>query len=65
MVELGPDVRAWGTYPGGQSGNPASSRYVDRIRAWSNGELDTLFVPGTVAAAQARARSELDLTPAR
>jgi penicillin amidase len=65
VVELGPEIRAWGVYPGGQSGNPASSRYVDRIRAWSNGELDTLFVPGTVAAAQARARSELDLTPAR
>jgi penicillin amidase len=65
VVELGPEIRAWGVYPGGQSGNPASSRYVDRIRAWSEGELDTLFVPGTVAAAQPRTRSELDLTPAR
>jgi len=25
VVELGPEVRAWGTYPGGQSGHPASS----------------------------------------
>ena len=31
VVELGPDIRAWATYPGGQSGNPASSRYRDRI----------------------------------
>jgi penicillin amidase len=65
VVELGPEVRAWGIYPGGQSGNPASSRYVDRLRAWSSGELDTLFVPRTVAAAQVRVRSVLDLTPAR
>lgn len=45
VVELGDDVRAWGTYPGGQSGNPASSRYVDRLPLWSDGVLDTLFTP--------------------
>lgn len=65
VVELGPEIRAWGVYPGGQSGNPASSRYLDRLRAWSEGELDTLFVPQTVAAAQVRAQSALDLAPAR
>ena len=48
VVELGPQVRAWGTYPGGQSGNPASARYDDRIRQWSEGQLDTLLVPATV-----------------
>ena len=48
LVELGPQVRAWGTYPGGQSGNPASARYDDRIRQWSEGQLDTLLVPATV-----------------
>ena len=45
VVELGPNVRAWGIYPGGQSGNPASTRYRDRIAKWSNGELDSLQVP--------------------
>jgi penicillin amidase len=45
VVELGPEVRAWGIYPGGQSGNPASSRYRDRIERWSQGLLDTLRVP--------------------
>jgi penicillin amidase len=65
VVELGPEVRAWGVYPGGQSGNPASSHYVDGVRPWSDGELDTLFVPRDTLAAKPRARSFLDLRPAQ
>jgi penicillin amidase len=45
VVELGPDVRAWTIYPGGQSGNAASSRYADRLDRWSAGELDAALVP--------------------
>jgi penicillin G amidase len=45
VVELGPEVRAWGVYPGGQSGNPASRRYDDRIPAWRDGELAQLRFP--------------------
>ena len=47
VVELAPEVRAWGIYPGGQSGNPASARYRDRVRRWSEGSLDTLRTPRT------------------
>ena len=65
VVELGPEVRGWGIYPGGQSGNPASSRYLDRLAAWSDGRLDTLFVPRTAAAANGSVVSELRLEPAR
>jgi penicillin amidase len=45
VVELGRDVRAWGTYPGGQSGNPASPRYDDGIPLWKNGDLAELRFP--------------------
>lgn len=45
VVELGPTVHAWGTYPGGQSGNPVSSRYADRLPKWAAGTLDTLRFP--------------------
>ncbi|MEW5916407.1 MAG: penicillin acylase family protein [Gemmatimonadota bacterium] len=62
VVELGPNVRAWGTYPGGQSGNPASSRYRDRIKTWSDGELDSLTVPA-VAADLTNPRHTLRLRP--
>jgi penicillin amidase len=49
VVELGPELRAWGTYPGGQSGNPASPRYADRIAQWQRGELAPLRIPRTPA----------------
>jgi penicillin amidase len=45
VVELGPKLRAWGVYPGGQSGNPASSRYLDRLSRWRDGELESLRFP--------------------
>jgi penicillin amidase len=64
VVELGDEVRAQATYPGGQSGHPASVRYDDRLAAWSEGRLDTLRVPRTpsdLPAAQRRA--ELTLAP--
>jgi penicillin amidase len=66
VVELGPEVRAWGVYPGGQSGNPASSRYLDRIPLWVGGELDTLRfprAPDEIGAAHTLAR--LTLVPGR
>ncbi len=47
VVELGTPLRAWGIYPGGQSGNPASSRYLDRLPRWQAGTLDSLEVPAT------------------
>jgi penicillin amidase len=45
VVDLGPDIRAWTTYPGGQSGNPLSARYRDRIDEWSRGELEEVRFP--------------------
>ena len=62
VVELAPEVRAWGIYPGGQSGNPASSRYRDRIQRWSNGRLDTRRLPRSAGDLE-RVRSRLTLTP--
>ncbi len=49
VVELGPTVRAWAIYPGGQSGNPVSTRYDDRLDAWLHGRLDSLVVPASAA----------------
>lgn len=63
VVELGPEVRAWGTYPGGQSGNPASSRYLTGLEHWRNGTLDTLRVPKNPGELGARERSRLTLEP--
>jgi penicillin amidase len=50
VVELGPEVRAWATYPGGQSGNPSSPRYTDRLKLWENGELAPVWFPKEIPA---------------
>jgi penicillin amidase len=50
VVQLGPTIHAWGIYPGGQSGNPASPRYLDHLDKWSRGELDSLRVPAFLEA---------------
>jgi penicillin amidase len=66
VVELGDEVRAWGTYPGGQSGNPVSRRYDDRLKHWAAGELDTLRFPHTAADLSGKTlTSTLNLTPER
>jgi penicillin amidase len=49
VVELGTEVAAHGIYPGGQSGNPVSPRYDDRLTGWKNGELDELRFPQQAA----------------
>ncbi len=64
VVEMGDEIFAQATYPGGQSGHPASARYDDRLADWIAGRLDTLRVPrteGALPATQRRAR--LTLSP--
>ena len=66
VVELGPEVRAWGTYPGGQSGNPVSPRYADRLPRWVAGELEPLVFPRDSAdLMRAGVSAALTLTPER
>jgi len=39
VVELGPEVKGYGVYPGGQTGNPGSGRYTEFLDTWLNGGL--------------------------
>ncbi|MFV1883831.1 MAG: penicillin acylase family protein [Balneola sp.] len=39
VVELGPEVKGWGVYPGGPSGNPGSPNYDSMLETWRIGEL--------------------------
>ena len=43
IVELGPEIKAYGLYPGGQSGNPGSPYYDNMIDDWNAGELYPLW----------------------
>lgn len=42
VVELGPEVRAWGNYPGGQSGHPGSRFYDSFVDDWAAGKAAEL-----------------------
>jgi penicillin amidase len=39
VVELGPEVKGWGVYPGGASGNPGSPNYDSMVETWRTGGL--------------------------
>jgi penicillin amidase len=45
VVEMDKEPRVHAVYPGGQSGNPASTRYLDRYAMWANGQLDSVRTP--------------------
>ncbi|HMP99704.1 MAG TPA: penicillin acylase family protein [Cyclobacteriaceae bacterium] len=45
-------VKAWGVYPGGQSGNPGSKYYNDLLKKWSKGEYLQLDFNASAAAYQ-------------
>ncbi len=64
VVQLGPHVRAWDTYPGGQSGNPASAEYENRIPQWLSGGLSpALFPSDTSELSAVQTRAVLTLEP--
>jgi penicillin G amidase len=66
VVEMGPGVHAWAVYPGGQSGNPVSARYADRLPLWLAGSLDPVRVPRTPSdLAPLDVMAALTLKPAR
>ncbi|QJW91868.1 penicillin acylase family protein [Spirosoma taeanense] len=43
VVALGPQPKAYGIYPGGQSGNPGSPYYQNMIETWRTGQLNELL----------------------
>jgi len=42
IVQLSTPVKAWGVYPGGQSGNPGSKYYDNMIETWRTGNYNDL-----------------------
>jgi penicillin amidase len=42
VVALGPQVKGYGVYPGGQSGNPGSYYYDNMVDTWAQGNLNEL-----------------------
>ncbi|MBT6235165.1 MAG: penicillin acylase family protein [Bacteroidetes bacterium] len=42
VVALGDEPEAYGVYPGGQSGNPASAYYSNQIETWAKGSYNKI-----------------------
>lgn len=45
VVEMSNPIKAYGIYPGGQSGDPGSIFYNDRVKTWAKGEYNLLRFP--------------------
>ena len=43
IVELGPRIKAYGIFPGGESGNPGSYYYDNFFTTWKDGKLNELI----------------------
>jgi penicillin amidase len=43
VVQMGPAVKGYGIFPGGESGNPGSFYYDDMLKTWRDGKLNELL----------------------
>jgi penicillin G amidase len=43
VVQMGPQVKGYGVFPGGQSGNPGSFYYDNLFSTWKEGKLNELI----------------------
>ncbi len=63
VVSMEEEVKAWGVYPGGQSGNPFSPHYDDLIKTWSNGDYYELLSTGNEETIQAKSKITQTMKP--
>jgi penicillin amidase len=61
VVQMGPTVKGYGVFPGGESGNPGSFFYKDMFDTWNNGRLNELLFLNSAGEQSARVKSTLTL----
>ncbi|MGN6394947.1 MAG: penicillin acylase family protein [Mucilaginibacter sp.] len=62
VVQMGPVVKGYGVFPGGESGNPGSFYYRDMFDTWNNGKLNELLFLNSANEKSARVKSTLVLS---
>lgn len=65
VAELSDTIRAWGIYPGGQTGNPASRGYKAFIEDWAKGDYYELKLYHHPGEAQNENSTTIRLIPAK
>jgi penicillin amidase len=61
VVQLGPEPKGYGIYPGGQSGNPGSRFFDDRIEKWAKGKYHPLNLYKNFEEAQGNALFTIEI----
>ncbi|MGZ3812474.1 MAG: penicillin acylase family protein, partial [Mucilaginibacter sp.] len=62
VVQMGPQVKGYGVFPGGESGNPGSYYYEDMFKTWKDGQLNELLFLQSATENSNRIRSTLTLS---
>ena len=57
VVQMGPEVKGYGVFPGGESGNPGSYYYADMFETWRDGKLNELLFLKNAEEKSARIKS--------
>jgi len=65
VVQLGPAVKGYGVFPGGESGNPGSFFYNDMFKTWNDGKLNELLYLNSATEQSGRVKTTLSLSPER
>jgi len=61
VVQMGPTVKGYGVFPGGESGNPGSFYYKDMFETWRDGKLNELLFLKSAGEKSGRIKSTLIL----
>jgi penicillin amidase len=61
VVQMGPTVKGYGVFPGGESGNPGSFYYEDFFKTWKDGQLNELLFLSSESASPEKIKSTLTL----
>lgn len=62
VVQMGPKVKGYGIFPGGESGNPGSFFYNDMFKTWNEGKLKELLFMQSINEQSPRIKSTYTLT---
>jgi len=62
VVQMGPTVKGYGVFPGGESGNPGSFFYNDMFKTWKEGRLNELLFLNSADEKSGRIKTTLTLT---
>jgi penicillin amidase len=61
VVQMGPQAKGYGIFPGGESGNPGSFYYTDMLQTWKDGRLNKLLFLKSATEKSSRIKSSLKL----